>query len=78
MGKIQGQHCAPVLRVVALVSTNLSPLGLGLGLVLLLLGFLTTLVLDVLVVDSHGFVDLGTESIVVIDTEREMVSVWSK
>lgn len=46
---------------------NIRPLGLDLGLVLLLLALLGTLVLDVLVVDSHGLVDLGAESVVIVD-----------
>lgn len=46
----------------------LDPLGLGLNLLLLLLAFdLTALSLDILVVDGHGLVDLGTQSVVVVN-----------
>lgn len=43
------------------------PLGLGLGVVLLLLTLVTGLGVDVLVVDSHGLGNLGTQSLIVTD-----------
>ena len=43
----------------------LDPLGLGLHLLLLLTIF--ALVLDILVVNVHGLVDLGAQGVVIID-----------
>lgn len=46
---------------------GLNPLSLGLRLLLLFALNLITLSLDVLVVDSHGFVDLGPQGVVIIN-----------
>lgn len=43
----------------------LDPLGLGLGLLLLLA--IVALVLDILVVNVHGLVNLGAQGVVIID-----------
>lgn len=45
-------------------------LSLGLRLLFLLLAVsLTALVLDVLVVDGHGLIDLGAKGVIIIDTK---------
>lgn len=54
-----------------LISALRGHLGLGLGFGLLLLALaLLRLVLDVLIVDVHSLVDLGTQSSVIINAAR--------
>lgn len=52
-----------------------SMLSLGLRLLFLLFALAVTLVLDVLVVDGHGLIDLGSESAVIVDTKSWLAIV---